>query len=89
MMENDGFGFDPLVLRARLAERDAAYAAFLVDPLYADEAAALLPGLSEWHAYRGLPPQAREPPGLTSGNFASAYRDVPHPAGILDKKRVD
>lgn len=87
MVETDGFGFDPLVLRTRLAERDEAYAAFLADPLYADEAAAVMPGLSEWHAYRSLPIEVQKPPGLTSADFASAYRDVPHPAGILDRKR--
>ena len=89
MVKTDGFSFDPFELRERLAERDETYSAFLAHPLYADEAAALMPGLREWHAYRGPPRDAQEPPGLTSADFALAHRDVPHPAGILDRKRGD
>ena len=87
MGESDGARFDAMRLRAQLAERDESYAAFLAAPLYADEAAALMPGLAEWHAYRGLPCEAREPASLTSVDFAAAYRDIPHPAGMLDKRR--
>jgi hypothetical protein len=87
MTDDERVSFDPNGLRATLAERDEAYAAFLADPLYADEAAALMPGVAEWHAYRCLPPDAQEPPGLTAADFATGYRAVPHPAGILDKKR--
>jgi hypothetical protein len=86
MSQNDGVNFDPVALRARLAVCDESFAAFLAAPLYPDEAAARMPGLAEWHAYRRLPPEAREPPGLTSADFASGYRNVPHPAGILDKE---
>lgn len=89
MTESEGVRFDPMTLRARLAEYDESYAVFLADPLYADEAAALMPGLTEWYAYRGLRSEAQEPPGLTSADFASAYRDVSHPAGILDTKRLE
>jgi hypothetical protein len=87
MTDNERVTFDPIALRITLAERDEGYAAFLVDPLYADEAAALMPGLTEWHTYRGLPREEQEPPGLTAGDFATTYRGAPHPAGILDKKR--
>jgi hypothetical protein len=87
MTNDEPVPFNPIALRARLAERDESYAAFLADPLYADEAAALMPGVAEWHAYRCLPPDAQEPSGLTAGDFARGYRDIPHPAGILDKKR--
>jgi hypothetical protein len=87
MVESGGARFDPLRLRTRLAERDESYAAFLAAPLYADEAAAVMPGLAEWHTYRGLPREVQEPAGLASADFAAAYRDVPHPAGILDRKR--
>jgi hypothetical protein len=55
--------------------------------LYVDEAAALMPGLAEWHAYRSLPSDAQKPSGLNAGDFARAYRALPHPAGILSKAR--
>jgi hypothetical protein len=87
MVCSDVLSFDPLALRATLARRDEAYAEFLAAPLYPDEAAALMPGSTEWHAYRALPPGEQDPPGLTAGDFAEAYRDIPHPAGILDQSR--
>lgn len=78
--------FDPLALRARLAERHAGCAELLEHPLYVDEQAASMPGWREWHAYRDLPPGLQDPPGLTAEDFATAYRNVPRPAGILDRK---
>ncbi|HEX6367352.1 MAG TPA: hypothetical protein VF006_00385 [Longimicrobium sp.] len=87
MTGTQGVSFDPLALRASLADRDESYAAFLADPLFADEAAAMMPGLAEWHAYRGQPTAEQEPAGLSAGDFANAYRDIPHPAGILEKRR--
>jgi hypothetical protein len=89
MRENKRVGFDPIALRSWLAEHSEGYAAFLANPLFADEAAARMPGFAEWHAYRALPPVARRPRGLNAGDFASAYRTIPHPAGILEKKRSD
>lgn len=79
--------FDPIALRARLAERDEHFAEFLAHPLYRDEVAASSPGWTEWHAYRAVPVDAQDPPGLTSADFVRAYRDLPHPAGILDRER--
>jgi len=78
---------NPNALRVRLAERNEHFAEFLTYPLYMDEVAAASPGWAEWHAYRSLPRDEQDPPGLTAADFARTYRDVPHPAGILDKKR--
>ena len=87
MVDSDGVNLDPIALRARLAERNEHFAASLDHPLHADEVAAASPGWAEWHAYRGLPPEDQEPPGLTPADFARAYRDAPHPGGILETKR--
>lgn len=87
MGESEGIDFDPIASRARLAERNEHFAACLATPLYADEAWAVMPGLMEWHTYRAVPPEEQDPPGLTAADFARAYRNIPHPAGILSKKR--
>ncbi|HEY0018823.1 MAG TPA: hypothetical protein VGC13_21160 [Longimicrobium sp.] len=86
MVDEQG-DFDPIALRGRLAERNEHFAEFLDHPLHGDEVAASSPGWTEWYAYRALPADAQDPPGLTSADFARAYRDIPHPAGILDRKR--
>ena len=87
MEEREPISFDPVQMRTRLAERDPAFAEFLEHPLYPDEAAATMPGLYDYYAYGALLPEERIPPGLTAGDFAKAYRDVPHPGGILEETR--
>lgn len=36
-----------------------------------------MPGWREWHWYRSRPPAEQHPPGLTSADFADAYRSDP------------
>ena len=83
----EGISFDPIALRGRLAERNEYFAECLKAPLYRDEAWAAMPGLMEWYEYRAIPAEEQDPPGLTSADFARAFRDIPHPGGILNRKR--
>lgn len=87
MEDREGLKFDPVAMREKLAARNGYFAACLQDSLYADEAAALMPGWMEWHEYRAIPPEEQDPPGLMPADFARAYRDIAHPGGILNKKR--
>jgi hypothetical protein len=87
MEEREGAGFDPIAMRAKLAERNEGFAEFLKSPLYADEAEVFMPGFTAYHTYRGLAPEQQDPPGLNSGDFAEAFRGIPHPGGILSIKR--
>jgi hypothetical protein len=89
MSKNEGVDFEPIALRGKLAERSEGVAEFLAFPLSAVDDAAQMPGWREWHAYRGLPPEEQDPPGLTAGDFAAAYRGIAHPAGIADAHRFD
>lgn len=81
MWKNEDVSFDPGVVRASLAAQNEGFSEFLSVPLSASDDAARMPGWREWQAYRRLPPEAQDPPGLTAGDFAVVYRDVPHPAG--------
>lgn len=88
MADGDELTFDPVEMRSRLAARNESFAEFLRYPLYSDEAAAKMPGLYDDYAYRALPPEEQVPPGLSSGDFADAFRDIPHPAGVLEQTRA-
>ncbi|HEU0301231.1 MAG TPA: hypothetical protein VFR37_17335 [Longimicrobium sp.] len=89
MEEHEPVSFDPMEMRARLAERDEYFAEFLRNSLCSDEAAARMPGLYDYYAYRRLPPEEQVPPGLNSGDFANAFRDIPHPGGVLEQTRAE
>lgn len=89
MEEREPISFDPMEMRARLAARDEYFAEFLRYPLYSDEAAAKMPGMYDYYAYRRLPPEEQVPPGLNAGDFANAFRDIPHPAGVLAQTRAE
>jgi hypothetical protein len=89
MAEDTELKFDPIEMRARLAARNDHLADFLRYPLYLDEAATSMPGLYDYYAYRGLPPEEQVPPGLNSGDFADALRCIPHPGGVLAETRVE
>jgi hypothetical protein len=89
MSKNEVVSFDPIALRGKLAAQSAGLAEFLAFPLSAADDAAQMRGWRDWHAYRGLPPEEQDPPGLTAGDFATAYRGIAHPAGISDARHRD